>query len=294
MITHTEFDDVVVPITSYSDDLITVEMSHLKLNLAYRNTLKVGDTLHNAANGLALVLDSIADHRCPCNCLCQWEGTADIYMTLLNDGTTHAVFFSTYDTREDTVAGYRLVMSDIAPSCPPEETVNYQNYTVQIGLTALDSPRKILFVNHVKIEDRQKAGGTACAHLCVDFPTFWYNEATRTLSGRLPEITDSLQIIVGEGLYMAPESYGSGIGSSLYSVASLPFGDDYLSIDNIDSDGTISMHYNNESITLSAGDVYKRVRVEMNETEICTLQITITDSVVNHGYLYPWNISDRW
>ncbi|NLG15734.1 MAG: carboxypeptidase-like regulatory domain-containing protein [Fibrobacter sp.] len=294
VVTHMDYDDVIVPVTTYNDE-IRVEMNHGKLSLDYLNLFRLKDTLWNSAHELILSLDSIADHRCCCQCLCAWEGFAEIFFTLTSGGKKQQIRFSTYDSLDIEASGYRLAIGNVSPECPKNQESGYAGYTVQIGLTPVDNPRSFLFLNQREEVDMQSVSGTGCAALCIDFPTYSYNAEKRLLRGIVPQLNDSVQIIFGSGTYMTSGGLGSGAASVLYGVKSIPWNNHKITINKFENDGSVEVMYSGETFVLSAGDRKAYEAVEMDTSEDCVLQITTRSTLVNYGFLYPWQISpDRY
>lgn len=294
VITHKDYEDVTVPVATY-DDEIRVEMNRRKLSLDYLNLFRLKDTLWNSAHELILSLDSIADHRCCCQCLCAWEGFEDFFFTLTSGGQKRQIHFIYNDSLDIEALGYRLVIKDFSPACPGDRESGYAGYTVQIGLTPVDNPRTFLFLDQREEVDMQRASGTECGVLCIDFPTYSYEAEKRLLRGIVPQLNDSVQIIFGSGTYMTSGGLGSGAASVLYSVKSIPWNNQKIAVNKFEKDGSVEIMYRGETFVLSTGDRKAFETVELDTSGNCVIQITTKDTLVNHGFLYPWQISpDRF
>ncbi|HEX2956213.1 MAG TPA: carboxypeptidase-like regulatory domain-containing protein [Chitinispirillaceae bacterium] len=298
IVKHHLYDDAVMALSSYAGD-ITVKMPHRKLNTACLNTLHIGDTLWNTPEALCLSLDSIFEQRCPCSSLCLIPGWIDIYLNLTVGVVSMPVHLQGIEPFDTTVAGYRLVVSSLNPTCPKQGTIDdYGNYFINVNVTPADNPRKILFLDHPVVVEQQCLSGTNCPGLCIDFPTYNYNKQLKILSGIIPSgLDDSMQMIYGSALWM--EGISGGGASGLKCVKTFPYsertssfsGNDTIVIEDLNSDGTVRLQYRGESISLSVGESWSGEYVWKDTSDDYIIQSTASDSITNYGYLFPWNFS---
>jgi hypothetical protein len=121
--------------------------------------------------------------------------------------------------------------------------------------------------------------------LHIDFPTYSFDYTTRTLTGSVPTINDSIQIIFGDGGSLSGAA-GSGIASGLSGVKSFPYKfNNLFSIDSLKPDGTVAITYNGKSLTVTAGENWFNNTSYTDSTIDCKVDISVTDRISNFGFL---------
>lgn len=128
----------------------------------------------------------------------------------------------------------------------------------------------------------------------IDFPTYSFYPENRTLEGWMNfAINDSLKVIYGSGTSLSGAA-GSGAASMLSGVYELPHEDEKLKILKVDSDGTAHLEYNSLPITLKSGEewtnITTRVDVQQFDSNKGTAKLTITEKIMNHGFVNRSNL----
>ena len=286
--THVKYDDVTVAISGYQQP-ITVQMPHNKLSFELLNTIKQRDTLFNSSNRLMIFLDSIGDIRGPCNMGCDRPDLVFLYLMFHVDTISYPLQFR-FPTRNDTtVAGYKLVLTQIDPACPPNDK-DPQSYSISFGITKADSFRKIVFLNYTRHE-RFQFDHDSCVNVpCLPMVTFNFSE-DKILSGIIPEMKDSTKLIFGDGLYINFNGTDIGAQNFLSTIESLPWNNNPdFSVDSIGSDGTLWIKWESQSFTLRPGAQKTMTQERIDSSGPCNISISTTDTLINHGTLYPWQI----
>lgn len=289
-ITHSNYDDVTVALNSYQQPL-TVQMPHGKFSFELINTMKIGDTLFNSLNRLKISLDSLSDLRCPCSSFCQLPGVINLSLMFHVDTTSYPLQFK-FPGRDDTiVGGFKLVVTMIDPACPKS---NYdkdpQNYSIDLGITKADSFKKIVFLNYTRHE-RFQFDHDSCVNVpCLPLVSFNFSE-DKILSGNIPEMNDSTKLIFGDGLYINFNGTDIGAQNFLSPIESLPWNNNPdFSVDSIGSDGTLWIKWDSKSFTLRPGAQKTMTQEQIDSSGPCYININTTDTLTNHGTLYPWQI----
>ncbi len=131
--------------------------------------------------------------------------------------------------------------------------------------------------------------------IAIDFPTYTFDNETRTLSGLLTfEVDQSLIAVYGSGLSLSGDA-GIGAATGLSGVYSIPYeADDSLVIRNVTPNGTAWIEYQNTTITLAANETWENISVRVEEEPTYDgietgrqghLKITETDTITNYGLL---------
>jgi len=286
-VTHPNYDDIKVVINSYQQPL-TVQMLHNKLSFELLNTIKIGDTLYNSSNHLRVSFNSIKDYRCLCSD-CEQQEIINLFLTFCIDTVSYPFQFSAPIHNDTTIEGYKLVLTKVDPPCPPNDE-DAQNYSISFGIAKADSFRKIVFLNHTRFQ-RFKFDHDSCINVpCLPQVTFNFND-DKILSGAVPEINDATKLIFGDGLYV--NFNGTDIGAQNFLTCSelLPWNDNPdISVDSIGSDGTLWIKWRNQNLTLKPGDRKISTQDKIDSSSLCIININTTDTLINHGILYPWQI----
>lgn len=289
-ITHSNYDDVTVAINSYQQPL-TVQMPHDKFSFELINTMKIGDTLFNSLNRLKISLDSLSDLRCPCSSFCQLPGVINLYLMFHVDTASYPLKFN-FPGRDDTiVGGFKLVVTMIDPACPKSHyDKDPQNYSIDLGITKADSFHKVVFLNYTRHE-RFQFDHDSCVNVpCLPLVTFNFSE-DKILSGTIPEMNDSTKLIFGDGLYINFNGTDIGAQNFLNPIESFPWNNNPdFSVDSIGSDGTLWIKWESKSFTLRPGAQKTTTQERIDSSGPCYININTTDTLTNHGILYPWQI----
>jgi hypothetical protein len=148
---------------------------------------------------------------------------------------------------------------------------------------------KYVFINHYVDIYGELIEGNYVGPL-IDFPTYHFDEAIGTLRGIINfDVNDTLKVIYGNGTGLGGV-VGGGMATSLSGIYKLPYTDG-IKISEIDSNGTVYLEYNNESIILKSGETWVNVtsRIEIlqlsGQINKAKVNVTITDKIVNYGIL---------
>jgi hypothetical protein len=148
----------------------------------------------------------------------------------------------------------------------------------------------VLFLDEHRHVDGKILGGESCGMMMIDFPTYRFDEVTRTLSGRLNfEVNDSLKVVYGSGMSLSGDA-GGGAATRLTGVYGLPYEDGPLRIMDVREDGTVELVYRGENIKLAAGESWGSENVSVTEENGCKMRKNATDSIVNYGFVDKENI----
>lgn len=286
--THVKYDDVTVAISGYQQP-ITVKMSHNKLSFELLNTIKLRDTLFNSSNRLMISLDSLNDIRCPCDMVCDRLDLVYLYLMFHVDTISYPLQLRVPIRNDTTVAGYKLVLTKVDPACPPNDK-DPQNYSIGFGITKADNFQKIVFLNYTRHE-RFQFDHDSCVNVpCLPLVTFNFSE-NKILSGTIPEMNDSTKLIFGDGLYINFNGTDIGAQNSLSPIESFPWNNNPdFSVDSIGSDGTLWIKWESKSFTLRPGAQKTTTQERIDSSGPCYININTTDTLTNHGILYPWQI----
>lgn len=288
IVTHSKYDDVTVAINSYQQPL-TVQMLHYKLSFEMLNTLKFGDTLFNSSNRLMVSFDSLIDLRCDCNNVCDRPDIINVYLKFHVDTTSHPLLFRVPINSDTIIAGFDLVITKTNPACRSVDGVN-QDYSINFGIAKADSFPKIVFLNYSRHE-RYQFDHDSCINVpCLPLVTFDFSE-DKILSGAIPEINDSTKLLVGNGQHVNFNGTDVGAQNFLGTIESLPTSDDAdFSVDSMSSDGTLWIKWESQSFTLRPGAQKTMTQERIDSSGPCNISISTTDTLINHGTLYPWQI----
>jgi hypothetical protein len=142
----------------------------------------------------------------------------------------------------------------------------------------------VLFLDEHRHVDGKAVEGS-CGGLMIDFPTYRFDEETRTLSGMLNfEVNDSLKVVYGSGLSLSGDA-GGGAATRLTGVYGLPYEDGPLTILAVREDGTVELVYKNENIKLGVGEAWSSVNVSVVDKGGCRIRENVTDWIVNYGFI---------
>ena len=155
------------------------------------------------------------------------------------------------------------------------------------------SPGKFVFVEHsIRIHGELIEGDYP--RKMIDFPTYRYDQKTGILRGLIGfGVNESLKAVFGSGLGLSGAA-GGGAATGLSGVYKLPYEEEGLKIVSIDSDGTVHIEYNNESIVLKIGEEWVKTTSETDVKEFSgqkgKAKLTTTDRIMNYGILDNLNL----
>ncbi|MCD1293563.1 hypothetical protein CUJ83_00945 [Methanocella sp. CWC-04] len=172
-----------------------------------------------------------------------------------------------------------LVLVFIFTSMCLNDKTDHDNFT--------DHDKFIFIDHHVHINGSMVQGEYMGP--MIDFPTYSYDEETKTLSGLFYfEVNDTLKMIYGDGRSLSGAA-GGGAGTVLQGVYGLPYEKDAMKIVSMDSSGTVTMEYNNETIILRSGEKWENITSGVRKFDLADnyaiVNLTRTDTIVNHGIL---------
>jgi hypothetical protein len=159
----------------------------------------------------------------------------------------------------------------------------------ETAATAWPSGDRVLFVEHYMLANGTVIEGKA-PFRSVNFPTYWYNENTKQLNGKIDfPINDSLSLIFGDVLTLKG-NFGAGTGNKLFGVYSLPVHADQAYIYGMDVSGNIAMHVNQKTLILKPGESYTFSQNETSKDNGAVIEIKYDHTYVNHGFINKRNI----
>ena len=180
-------------------------------------------------------------------------------------------------------------------SCVTKEVPTIENHREQeepLSEWVISSDKYVFIDHHIHTHGELIEG--ECPILCVDFPTYSFDQANRVLSSWIDfDISEALKVVYGSGSSLSGDA-GSGAGTKLSGVYELPYEYNGFEIKNVESDGTSHITYSDVSITLKAGekwvDTTSRVDTQQYGGKLCKRKLSITDTIVNYGILDKSNI----
>ncbi|HTY90078.1 MAG TPA: hypothetical protein VMC84_02780 [Methanocella sp.] len=148
---------------------------------------------------------------------------------------------------------------------------------------------KVVFLEHYMSANGTIIQGEA-PFRSVNFPTYWYNENTKQINGKVDfPINTSLKMVFGDVLTLQG-NFGEGTGNKLYGVYSFPVNADQAYIYGIDMDGNVVMRLNQRAIILKPGDSYSYSENETLKDHGATIEVEYNHTYMNHGYIDKNNI----
>ena len=148
---------------------------------------------------------------------------------------------------------------------------------------------KVVFLEHYMSANGTVIQGEA-PFRSVNFPTYWYNENTKGINGKLDfPLNNSLKLVFGDVLTLKG-NFGEGTGNKLYGVYSFPVMADQAYIYGIDIEGNVVMRLNKRAILLKPGDSYSYSENETLKDHGATIEVQYNHTYVNHGYIDKNNI----
>jgi len=161
------------------------------------------------------------------------------------------------------------------------------------------SPDKYVFIDH-HINTYGKLIEGECPKLCVDFGTYYFDEAENTLNVladfRGLRVNKALKIIYGDGESLSGD-VGMGAGTYLSGVYELPYKQGELEIVKAEPDGTAQIKYNEASIVLKSREKWSNITTRVDTQQYgdgsCKFNLIITDTIVNYGILDKSKIKNR-
>ncbi len=154
----------------------------------------------------------------------------------------------------------------------------------QIPVLSQGSSSRVLFLEHYMLANGTVVEGKS-PFKSVNFPTYWYNENTKQLNGRIDfPINDSLIMIFGDVLTLRG-NFGGGTGNKLFGVYSLPVTADQAVIYSIDMSGNVVMNVNKKTMVLRPGESYSYTENETLRERNAVIEVQYSHTYVNHGFI---------
>ncbi|WP_303918001.1 hypothetical protein [Draconibacterium sediminis] len=156
-----------------------------------------------------------------------------------------------------------LILTLFLSSCHKDEPMWFDN-------------EYVFLEQHLIVYSEKISGMFDPSHVCVDFPTYFYNPQTKDFYGEIERNYDSAtgnvttNTITGETMILLGmgESHSgiasSGEGTSLYEVHSLPYNRYNLIVKSIEEDGTVHFNYKDSSMTLSPDEEWSVVWTKLD------------------------------
>ena len=146
------------------------------------------------------------------------------------------------------------------------------------------SSSKVLFLEHYLQANGTVIKGEA-PFRSVNFPTYWYNENTRQLNGKIDfPINNSLKLIFGDVLTLKG-NFGAGTGNKLFGVYSLPMRFNQAVVYSTDMSGNIILNVNKRTMVLKPGDTYTYSENETFGQGKAQVKVVYDHTYVNHGFI---------
>jgi hypothetical protein len=151
------------------------------------------------------------------------------------------------------------------------------------------SSDKYVFVDHHIHTKGELIEGNYIGGLYIDFPTYSFDETSKTLSGEINfDINKSLKVIYGNGRSLSGV-IGGGAATGLTGIYNLPYKQDNFEIKEIEPDGTLNIQYNDSLIILKSNEEWVKISSEINTQDygagIAKAKIITTDKIVNYGII---------
>lgn len=156
---------------------------------------------------------------------------------------------------------------------------------------------KYVFVDHHVSRHGETIEGNYVGGLHIDFPTYSYDESSKTLGGIIDfEINKSLKVIYGDGTSISGV-IGSGIAAGLTGIYDIPYANGRFEIQQIEPNGTVHIQYMDSIIVLKSNEEWVNVTTEIITQdygeEIARANITTIDRFVNYGIIEKSKIENR-
>ncbi len=163
-------------------------------------------------------------------------------------------------------------------------TAHGSTQQAQFPVSGQDPGSRALFLEHYLIANGSVVRGQV-PFKSVNFPTYWFNENTRQLNGKVDfPVNDSLKVIVGDVL-MLKGNFGAGTGNKLFGAYSLPVRADEAVIYSVDTSGNVIMNVNKETFVLKPGKTYTYTENETLREANATIDVRYNHTYVNHGFI---------
>ncbi len=186
------------------------------------------------------------------------------------------------------LSGLLIIMSVITSGCAlkrKELTIMGTTSSIQ-GLkkkNELSSDKYVFIDHHIHIHGKLIEGNYM--QRMIDFPTYWFDKKTKSLSGWINfDVNETLIAVNGSGTSLSG-AVGGGAGTGLLGVYELPYEKYGFKILRIDSDGTAYIEYKNTSIILKSGEELVDETSRIDTQSGGKAKLTTTDKIVNYGIL---------
>jgi hypothetical protein len=119
----------------------------------------------------------------------------------------------------------------------------------------------------------------------VNFPTYWFNQNTGQLNGRIDfPVNSSLIMIFGDVLTLSG-NFGEGTGNKLFGVYSLPVTADHAVIYSMDMSGNVVININKKTVVLKPGESHSYSKNETLREHNAIIEVNYTHTYINHGFI---------
>ena len=147
----------------------------------------------------------------------------------------------------------------------------------------------VIFLEHSLVANGTVVKGEAPVR-SVNFPSYWYNENTRQINGKIGfQVNNSLIMVFGDALTLKGD-FGSGTGNKLFGVYGLPYKANEDIIYSTDLSGNVVMSINGKKEVLKPGDTYIYNNSEQIKDGNATIEVVYTHTYINHGFIDKKNI----
>lgn len=185
---------------------------------------------------------------------------------------------------ERTVKAILVIIIIAAVLAVPGMALQSSGPSTQAAGTMYSPSSRVLFLEHYLLANGSVVKGEA-PFRSVNFPTYWYNENTKQLNGKIDfPVNNSLIIIFGDVLTLKG-NFGAGTGNKLFGVYSLPTRLDQAVVYSTDMSGNIIMNVNKRTFVLKPGDAYTYSENETFSQGKALVKVAYNHTYVNHGYI---------
>lgn len=185
---------------------------------------------------------------------------------------------------ERTVKAILVVIIIVTVLAVPGMALQSNSPVTQTSDSLYSSASKVLFLEHYLQANGTVIKGEA-PFRSVNFPTYWYNENTRQLNGKIDfPINNSLKLIFGDVLTLKG-NFGAGTGNKLFGAYSLPMRFNQAIVYSTDMSGNIIMNVNKRTIVLKPGDTYTYSEKETYAQGDAQVKVVYDHTYINHGFI---------
>jgi hypothetical protein len=172
-------------------------------------------------------------------------------------------------------------------------TVQGAAQQAQIPVLSQGSGSRVLFIEHYLLANGTVKEGKS-PFKSVNFPSYWYNENTKELNGKIDFPVDGSLIMIFGDVLTLRGNFGGGTGNKLYGVYSLPVKANQATIYSYDASGTVIIGVNNKTIALMPGESYSYTENETLREDKAVIKVTYDQTYVNHGFIDKKHLRSRF